>query len=280
MEEIVNAVMNLLDALFSTLHSRMGDMNLLDAFGVDLFIGVSGLLVKGLAKLKNDAKDAVGVAALIVVVTGLMASIMALVSGLDTTSVVTNTSMLILMTDSMALVLALFSKLNIGVPEAIKAAEALVVGSAIIIGGISAIAVILEGIFGLISMIPNSKEFFQNGIELMAIVFDGLGTALGSLVKAFAETAFSSIPTIGQYLTDFMTNASGFFDALGEGGKVNATTLANADMLTQVVLTLTEASLLQGISNLKIFGDSEANFEAITANVVSLRIRFVNLVKK
>ena len=109
---------------------------------------------------------------------------------------------------------------------------------------------ILAGVIialGLLTQIPHFDKVIRDGGETLALIGYALGKFVGSIIGGFADGALSGLPAIGQYLSDFMTNASVFI----EGVKgINESAALGAKNLCTAILALTTAELINGISSL------------------------------
>lgn len=116
----------------------------------------------------------------------------------------------------------------------------------VIIGG--ATAVILA--FGALAKIPKIDEFVNGGIDLMCQIFEGvgkiIGVLIGGIIEGISEGLCKSLEMFGTSLSNFMDNASGFFDAVSNYGP---TTFEAIEALAKALITLTAASLLDGLTS-------------------------------
>ena len=93
-----------------------------------------------------------------------------------------------------------------------------VLGVATIALGLAGLATIIAG-FGLIisafaalSMIEGFDEFIQSGGKTLALLFEQIGLAVGSIIGGFAEGITNSLPAIGSNISAFAENLVPFFD--------------------------------------------------------------------
>jgi len=115
-------------------------------------------------------------------------------------------------------------------------------GFALVIGGLSLVLVAL----GALNQIPGFSWIVGEGGKVLMQLGEILGGFVGSIVKGLLEKMSSSFPTIGQHLSDFMTNATPFFKGLDN---VNADSIDAVKKLAETVMILTAASVLDGLTS-------------------------------
>ena len=145
---------------------------------------------------------------------------------------------------------ALLIGLGIATPALILSGLA---GFALVIGGFELILIAL----GALKQIPGFTWIVSEGADVLEQLGNTLGRFAGAIVGGFAEGISSSFPKIGQDLADFMTNAEPFFDGL-DG--VNAESLGAVKKLAEMVLILTAADVLDGLTSWFTGGNSMKKF--------------------
>ena len=116
----------------------------------------------------------------------------------------------------------------------------------ILLGGL------IVGIGALMTKFPKLEEFLNKGIPILLQIGLALGSFFGNIVSGFATGAVSGFPAIGQALSDFMTNASGFI----EGCKnIDSTAMRGVSSLSKAILALTAADFINSIAS-ALTGDS------------------------
>lgn len=84
--------------------------------------------------------------------------------------------------------------------------------------GVAGLATVIAGYaliisaFGGLSKIPGFNEFIQSGGTTLALLFEQVGLAVGSLVGGVAEGVTNSLPKIGEDISAFATNLQPFFN--------------------------------------------------------------------
>ena len=125
------------------------------------------------------------------------------------------------------------------------------------IGALSTLIVAIGGIVvalgALSEKFPQLEEFLNSGIPILEKIGYALGSFVGNIVSGLADGVAQSLPTLGQALSDFMTNAQGFID----GAKnVDPSVSEGVSALTKAVLLLTAANFVESIASLLTLGSS------------------------
>ena len=131
---------------------------------------------------------------------------------------------------------------------------------AIALGGLAAILLVL----GAIKQIPGVEWLVSEGSEFANQLGEAIGGFVGSIVSGFGKALSSMLPQIGQDLSDFMTNATPFFD---EVQAIGSDTMEAVSSLASALIKLTATELIQGIAsffgadvNFKEFGQQLSDF--------------------
>ena len=100
------------------------------------------------------------------------------------------------------------------------------------------------------------KNALKTGIEVIGIMADGLGVALGKFISGISEGIASSLPKIGKSLSEFATEAMPFFSTIQTFGPDTTKSIKN---FAEAMLILTGAELLSGLANLAggLFGEKQ-----------------------
>ena len=122
--------------------------------------------------------------------------------------------------------------------------EAAVLGLAAVVTAILGLVVIIGG---LMEKVPILQDFLDTGIAVMEKFAYGIGSMIGNIIKGFAETVSSILPTIGTHLSQFMENLQGFIDG---ARSIDESVLDGVGRLALCVLELTGANLLTGLSKM------------------------------
>lgn len=116
-------------------------------------------------------------------------------------------------------------------------------GLMLMLGGV---AVVFSAVAGLIGLIPGVQEFLDNGIVVLEKLGYGLGAFFGNIIGGFTAGATAGLPEIAENLKTFVNTFSGIDTSAIDGVKA----------LTDVILEISAASILDGISRFLNFGQS------------------------
>lgn len=191
-----------------------------------------------LGLVSPTAKMAVGAAGLMVLVIAGLALVLGVMAALDINLSIQNAIALSLLVVALSGALVLLGIAGIMGPAAfvgIAALAALVIGMGAVIIGIGA----------LMDKVPQLEEFLNKGIPILGKIGQGIGEFIGGIVGGIMNGIGNALPTFGQQLSDFMTNAQGFIDGCKN---VDATTLAGAGYLTGAIIAITAANLVDSIA--------------------------------
>ena len=203
-------------------------------------------------------------------------------------------------TAGLALILGVMAKLDITASlETSLALSTLLIGLSVALGILSAIgpvaamadiaivglgkvvaglALILAAL-GALSMIPGAAELLAGGGEMLFVIGEAIGRFVGAIVGGIAGGAMDvitkSLPAMGEALSNFTTNASGFFKSLVDMANPDLVTGANA--LVQLILAITAANVISGIQSLFGLGDTSfASFGEQLAGLGTSLVAFAN----
>lgn len=133
--------------------------------------------------------------------------------------------------------IAIFSVLAPMIPGAIIG----ILGMGVII---AELALVLAAI-GALAQIPGLRWLVNEGGEMMKSIGGAIGGFVGSVIGGIASGVTSSLPQIGSDLSTFMTNLDPFL----EGAKsIDSTALDGVKTITDIILALTGANILEGIA--------------------------------
>lgn len=126
-------------------------------------------------------------------------------------------------------------------------------GFAAVIGGLEVVLVAL----GALNQIPGFSWIVGEGGKVLIQLGEILGGFAGSIVNGFLVEVSNSFPDIGSNLAAFMTNAQPFFTGLES---VNAEAVSAVKSLAEMVLILTAADVLDGLTSWFTGGTSLVDF--------------------
>ena len=120
---------------------------------------------------------------------------------------------------------------------------------------------------GALSQIPGLEWLISEGGDFLQIIGTAIGQFIGGIAGGFLDGTTSALPETASNLSMFMTNLSPFI----EGAKnIDGSLLSNIQTLTNTILALTDAGLLESITSwltgessfaqfgtqLKVFGEA------------------------
>ncbi|NCE64067.1 phage tail tape measure protein [Pseudoflavonifractor sp. 524-17] len=143
---------------------------------------------------------------------------------------------------------------------ALGATAALVPGAMAGVLGMGAVitelALVLAAIGGL-AQIPGLSWLISEGGTLLEGVGTAIGSFVGGIVGGFMSGVSSQFPQIGADLSAFMTNLQPFIEG---AGSITPDMLSGVKALTEVILLLTAADILDGLTSWLTGGSSLADF--------------------
>lgn len=263
---IVDSLISIVIKIFDVLTTRVPELIIsikaflnavTDAMGAEIgnispealiaFAGGLALFMIALAEAAKIAqKSLLGVAAIMAVL--LEVSLMFLIlSAIDTETLKVISLGLSGALLALSVSMAIISKIPIA-----GAAKG-VAGLAIVIAGITAILVAL----GALSKIEGFNWIIGEGTKVLGQIGTAIGQFVGNIISGFAEGLTSQLPQIGSNLSAFMINATPFFT----GAKlINQDAMDGVLKLVDVILALTKANVLDGITSWLTGGTSFTKF--------------------
>ncbi len=110
---------------------------------------------------------------------------------------------------------------------------------------------------GALAQIPGLTWLIDEGAVLLESIGNAIGSFIGGIVGGFAEGVSSSFPQIGADLSAFMENAEPFI----EGAKnIDSGVMSGVLSLAEVILVLTAANILEGLTSWFTGGTSIVDF--------------------
>ena len=140
---------------------------------------------------------------------------------------------------------------------------------------IAELALVLAAI-GKLSEIPGLEELIGQGSGLLSAIGGALGSFVGGIVGGIASGMTSVLPQIGQDLADFMKNASPFFEGLA---LVNTAAIDSVGSLAKMILILTAADILDGLTSWFTGGSSLVTFGKDLAEFGPEFVKYCDAVK-
>ena len=205
---------------------------------------ISVLLVSMAASLallgntKNVSLKAVGAMALMGLVVAELAVVMKAMDKLNidvSTKTVAQLSALLL---AMSGALAILTVVGIG-------GAAAFVGIGALVTLIAAVGGLMIAIGALNDEFPVVADFVHNSIPILQDMGEGLGNFIGGLVGGVVAGAIDSLAGIGTSLSTFMENLQPFIEKVSA---IDPDAMAGGEALAKMLLTLTAAELVSGLS--------------------------------
>lgn len=124
-------------------------------------------------------------------------------------------------------------------------------------GAVLAEITLLIAAIGALAQLPGLKWLVDEGGELLKSVGNAIGGFVGSIIGGVLEGVTDSFPTVATNLSDFMENLQPFIDGAKE---LDASMLDGVARLADIILTLTGAEILDGLTSWLTGGNSLAKF--------------------
>ena len=121
---------------------------------------------------------------------------------------------------------------------------------------IAELALVLAAIGGL-AQIPGLSWLISEGGKLLEGIGTAIGSFVGGIVGGFMSGVSSQFPQIGADLAAFMTNVQPFIDG---ASSISPDMLSGVKALTEVILLLTAADILDGLTSWLTGGSSLSDF--------------------
>ncbi len=225
-------------------------------------------------------QNALAAAGSLSILLGTMTAALAVISLIpktDTVGMLATLGAMELAVAGIAAILGVMSKLNIAPSiETAKALSTLLLAmsaACVILAGVGAAAVpalagalALDGVLAILGgfvlgigalfstdVMSKGKAYIEKGFEILNTISHGLGEFLGNFIGGFTEGALSGLPGIGQYLSDFMTNAQGFITGIKS---IDPSVAETAKSLSLALLTICGSEILSAITGWLV-GDND-----------------------
>lgn len=147
-----------------------------------------------------------------------------------------------------------------GIMVALGAVAALIPSAMIGVLGMGALiaelAIVLAAV-GALAQIPGLSWLIGEGGKLLEQIGTAIGGFVGGIVGGFMSGISSQFPQIGSDLAAFMTNVQPFIDG---ASSISPAMFSGVQTLTDAILLLTKAELVQGIASWFTGGSSLSDF--------------------
>ena len=210
--------------------------NALTLSGVMLALAAVTKILGSIASVSPSAVIAMGA---MVVLMGLVGVILGLLNKYDLNGSLIAASALSIVMVALASAALILSKIGPLVAGALTGAIEMM-----------AIVVVAAGVLallgGLIGQLDGAEEFLDRGIPILEKLGYGLGAFFGNIIGGFTAGATAGLPEIAENLKTFMNTFTG----------IDASAIDGVKALTDVILEISAASILDGISKFINFGQS------------------------
>lgn len=191
-----------------------------------------------------------------------LGAVLVMMSGFNTENAIPNAVGL------STLLLAMVVALKIGAGINPATATSVATGIATFVGIISALAVVVTAIAGLIAQIPGIDQFIADAQRVVTGIFGVLGSMvggfIGGVVGSAATVITSTLPAMAQGLNQFALGIQPFLLLVKN---VDDESVEGVKRLMDIVGSIAGGSILQGISN--FFGGT-SNFDSFSDGLIPL----------
>ena len=217
------------------------------ALGVLMLSLAASLII--LSKCSSISKESIVALAAMSLAMVILAGVLYLISGLPIESTIVSVVALTTMLLAITAVCVIMSTLHIGVTAAAEAALAL----GAFIGILAAVLLAL----GALTQIPGVNELISSGGETLAAIGYAIGNFIGSIIGGFGAGVTSGLPEMAQNLSMFMVMLTPF---IAGASMIDPSMMEGVKALAEVILLLTAAQLLEGITSWLTGGSSMTDF--------------------
>ena len=201
-----------------------------------LFIGVINSFAEHMPELITAAVNLVG---------KLLQGVVEALNGIDTTNLFKSII-------AVGLITGLMYALS-GVVALIPSAMAGIVGVGLVV---AEMGVVLAAI-GALAQIPGLSWLVEEGGNFLQKIGTAIGQFVGGIVGGVAKGATAALPDVANNLSGFMTNIQPFIEG---AKKIDPSMLEGVKTLTDVILELTAADILNGLTSWLTGGSSLTDF--------------------
>ena len=216
-------------------------------------------LVEKSAPIVQTANKSILVMTLAVAALG---AVLVMMSGFNTENAIPNAVGL------STLLFAMVAALKVGTGINPATATSVALGISAFVGIISALAVAVTAIAGLIAQIPGIDQFIADAQKVVTGIFGVLGAMvggfIGGVVAGAATVITSTLPAMAQGLTNFAVSIQPFLMLVRT---VDDSAVEGVKRLMDIIGSIAAGSIVQGISN--FFGGT-SNFDTLSAGLISL----------
>lgn len=242
---------------------------------VSLIVSISGIaalimaLSHAMVTISKTAPLATGAIPQIWIMVGVVAALGALVVGISALETTFGLSTSIETVGSLSILIMALS----GAMVLVSLASKLAGGAGGVAAGLAAFGTFIAGMVAVTTILGTLQAFideygglqvFQKSIDVLGYI----GEALGTLISSFGVGLVSGLPTIGNTLSQFMTNVQGFLTGLDGFDDESANTVANlVSILGQ--LFAGKFKIKDAEKNAEMYARLTANMEALMPSLIA-----------
>ena len=241
----------------------------------ELLVVMSGclLLLNKFGKVNNNIYDSIIALAVLGAVVAELSVILKFLDWLDIegTNIISKVTAISILLLGMSECILICSKVG---QKAFAALPALGVLALFAIG-LTAFLAVLGGIDKIFK--GGFVDVMERSVRIMELIGLAIGKLIGGIVGGIGAAIIATLPQMGKDLSDFMDNASGFFNGLRS---LEADMLAKAGVLTGIIGVLTYESMLNGLANILTIGHSLPNLGTDLGKFMKNAMPFFNGLEK
>lgn len=231
---IIVKVVQLLAAIFGALRDAIGKVDPSMVAGALATFTVLAVLFKFMASMKKDVAKALVVGLSMVLIFGLLGAIFVAMAQFDTGNMAAITAGMAATIIGLGVACKLLSTVNpAGAVYAVAALAIFILGFAAIVAAL-----------GALKQIPGFEWLLQEGFDILALIGNGLGRFIGSIIGGIGEGMANSMPKIADSLSQFMNNLQPFLDGLR---KADLKILEGAGIICGAILVFAATDFITGI---------------------------------
>ena len=240
-------------ALVLTMMSALDTQSAItNAAAISILLGAMTAVLLLLQLISPTALVGIGALALMGLVVAELALILGVMSMFDVQPSVEVAKALGILLGSMSASLVILGVVGAMGPAAF-------IGIAALMTMIAGIGALIIGIGALVQKFPQLESFLDTGIPILEKIGHALGSFFGNIVSGFIDGATSSLPKLGQTLSQFMINLTPFV----VGAKmIDSSVVDSMKSLAGAILIITAANILEGMTAWLTGGSSISKFAA------------------
>ena len=236
---VITAVIGLLAGVVALLSKMPVQSVIGSAIGLSALLLSLSAAAKILSTIKTISPMALGAAAVMTAIVGLLGGILYLLKDLPIDTTLSNAKSLSVLLLALSGVCVILAGVGMTGPSAY-------IGIGALVTLIGAMGALMSGIGALTTYFPDLELFLNKGIDILNSIANGIGSFIGNIVDGFLTTVTDGLPGIGTTLSKFMSNLKPFLD--GAKG-IDESTASGIKALAQAILILTATEVLDALTS-------------------------------